>query len=457
MKSPCRPGLRPGVWSTAVLNISDTVCARFCMLALLLAGAGARGAEKSAVPPAPQRPALARPGGVRPGIEMLAAQHYEILRNKRVGLLTHVAAVNRAGQGTAEVLWRAPGVRLVALFGPEHGYQSRMKAFFAVGDQHDPLTGLPVYSLYGERRRPTAEMLAKIDVLVIDLQDIGVRYYTYISAMRYAMEACFQAGVEVVVLDRPNPLGGLKVDGPGVDAALISYVGAFNVPVVHGLTIGELALMAASEPGMLAIPDNVRRRGRLRVVQMGGWRRSFRWPETGLRWVPPSPNIPSYQAMLGYAMTGVGTQVGGIENGYGGSMPYGILKFGGTRPVVDLEEQLVNARIPGLHFALREFTDKSGRKQTGLAIEIANWQTWRPAELNFHLMRIACVLNRKNPFTQLTKERALLLNKHIGSQAWWNALMRDGEKAPVKTFVERWSAEALRFQQRSRIYWLYPE
>src|SRR5690606_31398667 len=174
---------------------------------------------------------------VQLGIDVLAARGFDILRKKRVGLLTHPAGVNRQGLSTIEVLRRAPQVHLAALFGPEHGIYGDEKANVPVLDKIDPRTGLPVYSLYGKYRRPTKEMLSKIDVLVVDLQDVGSRSYTYVSAMRYCIEECFLHRKEIVILDRPNPLGGLKVDGPPLDKEWMSYVGAYQVPYVHGLTI----------------------------------------------------------------------------------------------------------------------------------------------------------------------------------------------------------------------------
>ena len=189
------------------------------------------------------------------GIDVLEHNNFRSIAGKHVGLLTHPAGLNRRGESSIDVLRRAPNVGLVALFGPEHGIYGNEKANVPVVDKIDPRTGLPVYSLYGKYRKPTAEMLAGLDALVIDLQDVGVRSYTYVSCMRYAMEACFENGVEVVILDRPNPLGGLKVDGPPLDREWRSYVGAFHVPYVHGLTIAELARIAKHTPGWMQTPE----------------------------------------------------------------------------------------------------------------------------------------------------------------------------------------------------------
>ena len=265
----------------------------------------------------------------RLGVDVLSAGKFKHLTGKRVGLLTHPAGVNGHGLSTVEVLRRSPLVNLVALYGPEHGIYGDEKANVPVLDRVDRRTGLPVYSLYGKYRRPTPEMLANIDTLVVDLQDVGVRSYTYVSCMRYAMEACFENNVEMVVLDRPNPLGGLKVDGPPLDRKFMSYVGAFQVPYVHGLTIGELARMAKETPGSLKTSESARKKGRLRIIPMTGWKRSMLWTQTGLRWKPTSPYIPDLSAVLGYPMTGLGAQMGGFRHGIGTDYPFRFLTFKG--------------------------------------------------------------------------------------------------------------------------------
>ena len=263
------------------------------------------------------------------GIDVLEKNNFQLLKNKRFGLLTHPAGVNRHGISTIQVLKNAPNCQLVALFGPEHGIYGDEAANVPIDNRIDRRTGLPVYSLYGRYRKPSAKMLEGLDALVIDLQDIGVRSYTYISCMRYAMEACFESDIEVIVLDRPNPLGGLKVDGPPMDPEWMSYVGAFQVPYVHGLTIAELARMAKYQTGCLQIDERSRKKGRLRVVPMQGWQRSMRWPQTGLRWIPTSPYIQNLSAVLGYAMTGLGAQIGNFSHGIGTPFPFRLLRYKG--------------------------------------------------------------------------------------------------------------------------------
>ncbi len=414
-----------------------------------------RPATSPSAPSAPTAP-IARTTGVLLGIDVLEQQGFAPLAGKRVGLLTHPAGVNRRGVSTIDVLRRDRRFKLVALFGPEHGIYGNEKADVPVADQIDRRTGLPVYSLYGPYRKPTPAMLRGLDVLVIDLQDIGTRSYTYVSCMRYTMEACFEQNVEVVVLDRPNPLGGLKVSGPPLDAAWMSYVGAFQVPYVHGLTIGELARLAATEPGVLKISEATRRRGRLTIVGMQGWQRRQLWPQTGLKWIPTSPNIPSFDAVVGYAMTGLGGQIGGFRHGVGTPYPFRLLTHPEIPPATLISE-LNRRAIPGLRFAPQTLArgGPGGAPLAGVRVEIADWNAWRPTELSFHLMQLAAARAARNPFAAASRNEADLFNKHVGSTAWWQALVRDGGRVDVRRFVSNWESQALAFQQASQKYWLY--
>jgi len=392
--------------------------------------------------------------GVVLGIDALERQDFALLQGKRIGLLTHPAGVNRFGMSTIDVLRRDSRLKLVALFGPEHGIYGNEVAEKYVPDRIDSRTGLHVYSLYAATRKPTPDMLKGIDVLVIDLQDIGTRSYTYVSCMRYAIEACFEQNVEVVVLDRPNPLGGLKVAGPMLDKEWLSYVGAFRIPYVHGLTIGELARLSVSQPGLLQIGDEARRKGRLTVVPMRGWRRDMRWTETGLKWVPTSPNVPNFEAVVGYAMTGLGAQLGGFRHGIGTPHPFRLL----THPAFkagELAGELRKRNLRGLRFLPRTVTDAQGRSIEGLYVEVGDWQAWRPTELSFHMMRIACEVAPKNPFVGVPPGQADLYNKHVGSTAWWNALTKNGARVDLAGFLSDWDRAARSFQEESRPFWLY--
>jgi len=391
------------------------------------------------------------------GIDVLEANGFREIAGKRIGLLSHPAGVNRYGVSTLDVLRRAKNVKIAALFGPEHGFYGNAPASQNIADAIDKKTGLPVYSLYGKNNRPTKEQLKGIDALVIDLQDIGVRSYTFSVCMKYAIEACFANNIEVVILDRPNPLGGLKVDGPMLDKTLFSGVGQFQVPYVHGLTMGELARLAVNTPGALNIPDAARLKGRLTVVPMRGWRRSMRWPETGLRFVPTSTNIRDFPACVGYAMTGLGCQIGGFKHGIGSQHPFRGISYAG-RPVDDLLHALTALKLPGLGFRKVALTTPDGAaKGIGIYVDVTDWDDWRPTELSFNLMVLACALDTKtkNPFAAATPEAARSFNIHTGSLAWWDALKRDGARVDLPGFLRKWKHEAAAFQQNSRKFWLY--
>lgn len=386
------------------------------------------------------------------GIDVLEQSGFRAISGKRVGLLTHPAGVNRNGESTIDVLRRAPNVRLVSLYGPEHGIYGNEKANIPVDDKIDPRTGLPVYSLYGKFRKPTAKMLQGIDALVIDLQDVGVRSYTYVSCMRYAMEACFENNVEVVVLDRPNPLGGLKVDGPPLDRQWRSYVGAFHVPYVHGLTIAELARIAKHTPDTMEISERVRKDGKLTIIPMKGWTRNMLWTSTGLRWVPTSPYIPDLSAVLGYAMTGLGAQEGGFSHGIGTPYTFRLLRFKGKSPE-ELKRALETRSIPGLRYRILKTRSAAGAPVEGVYVSVNDWQAVRPTEISFHMMQLAATWSASNPFKNV--KNPALFNKHVGSTAWWNELQQRGAQARVNAFVKQWSNQAAVFQRQSQHFWIY--
>jgi uncharacterized protein YbbC (DUF1343 family) len=314
-----------------------------------------------------------------------------------------------------------------------------------------------VISLYkGNVTKPTPAQLKGIDARVIDLQDIGTRSYTFSGAMKKIMEACFEDGKEVIVLDRPNPLGGLKVDGPLLDPQWMSDVGRFRVPYVHGLTMGELALMAKDEapPGGLVISDRARARGKLTVIPMRGWRRSMRWPETGLKWVPTSGLIQNFEAVLGYPMVGLGCILGGFRHGVGEQYPFRGIAHLSVK--VDLVEKELRALdLPGLRFRRVNVTDSKGKPAIGTYIEITDYDAWQPTELNFYLMQLACKLEPKNPFATASAMDRRTFLVHVGSTAFFNDLVAKGRNVDVAAWLKLWRQQAAIYQQESRKYWLY--
>jgi uncharacterized protein YbbC (DUF1343 family) len=415
-------------------------------------GAGSQPLHTAAPPQAAPQPA-APPYPVMLGIDVLESEGFAPLVGKRIGLLTHRAGVNRSGVSTISVLRHAPGVKFVALFACENGLYGDIPSGKNFADQIDPRTGLMVHSLYGRSRRPTPAQLRGIDAMVIDLQDIGARSYTFVSAMKVTMEACFLNNVEVVVLDRPNPLGGLKVDGPPLDPRYMSYVGEFPVPYVHGLTIGELARMAKSQPGVLQVPEDVRGRGRLTVIPMRGWRRDMRWSETGLSWVPTSPLIPDFRAVAGYPMTGLGSELSGFVTSR--EFPFRGISHKNIKPEA-LEKGLESFHIPGLEYRRVSVPNaKTGQPGTALFIEISDWDQWRPTELNFYLMKLACSLQAKNPFAALTPAETSLFVKLTGSPTFLKDIAAHGARVDVDAYIRDWQLRAAVFQEESRRYWLY--
>ncbi|MEM9226984.1 MAG: exo-beta-N-acetylmuramidase NamZ domain-containing protein, partial [Verrucomicrobiota bacterium] len=244
--------------------------------------------------------------------------------------------------------------------------------------------------------------------------------------------------------------GGLKVDGPPLDKHLMSYVGAFRVPYVHGLTIGELALMAKHIPGWLEVPESVRQRGKLYVVPMRGWRRDMLWSQTGLRWTPPSPAIPDLSAAVGYSMTGLGCQLGDFRHGYGQGAPFRLLSYPGKSPQ-QLAYTLNALSLPGVEF--RPLPD--WREQQGVYVVVNDWEKLKPTALSFYLMRLAASWGDENPFAAASKGKARLFNIHVGSQAWWEELTTRGKRARVETFLKEWDARAKEYQRWSKHYWLY--
>src|SRR6185436_3937605 len=253
---------------------------------------------------------------VKLGNETLAQHKFKELAGKRVGLITNPSGVNGNLESTIDVLRVAPNVKLAALFGPEHGVYGDVPAGEKIDSRTDPRTGLPVHSLYGKTHKPTPEMLKGLDALVYDLQDTGCRSYTFISTMGVAMEACGEAGIEFIVLDRPNPLGGVRIEGAMIeDEKLRSFVSKWDIPYVYGMTCGELA-------GMINGEGWIKKSCKLTVIPMKGWKRSMTWRDTGLPWVPTSPHVPHGESPMFQVATGMLGEIGGVSTGIGYTLPF---------------------------------------------------------------------------------------------------------------------------------------
>ncbi len=411
--------------------------------------------------PKPVVPKIEIPAGVRLGIDVLETSNFLALRGKRIGLLTHPAGVDSHGVSSIEILRRAPGVKLVALFATEHGLWNTIGGGINFPDQVDPHTGFMVYSLYTGRTPkglPSPAQLKGLDALVVDLQDVGTRSYTFSGTMKRVMEGCFRANVEVIVLDRPNPLGGLKVDGPLPDPAIVSssLVCEFPVPYVHGLTMGELARLAQGTPGVLQIKDAERLHGKLTVIHMVNWRRAMRWPETGLNWVPTSPAINDFAAVMGYAMTGLGCPAfTSFRSGIGNQYQFrGISSLAVKPEVVARELRALN--LPGINFRQVSVPNShTGKPGTGLYVEVTDWDEWRPTELSFYLMKLACKLEPRNPFAFASKGQTSLFLHEMSCTAIFRDFAAHGARVDVEAYLRQWRDQDAKYQQQSRRFWLY--
>jgi uncharacterized protein YbbC (DUF1343 family) len=315
---------------------------------------------------------------VQTGLAALLDDGLRDLGGARVGLATQAAAVTPDLRGMPEALLAA-GANLVALFGPEHGLGGAAEAGAQVGDSRDRRTGLPVHSLYGPTVRPTPEMLAGIDLMLFDMQDVGVRFYTYISTLRELLIATADAGIRLIVLDRPNPLGGIECEGPMLEHGSESFVGAAPVPIRHGLTIGEIALLLRARYR----PD-----APVEVVRMRGWQRSMWFEQTGLAWAPPSPNMPHLSTVLLYPGMCLleGTN---LSCGRGTALPF---EWCGA-PWVDgyaLAERLNQAQLPGVRFRAARFmplADRfAGQECGGVQAHVTDRDALRPVALGVHLV-----------------------------------------------------------------------
>lgn len=280
---------------------------------------------------------------VKLGIDVLEDRQFAELKGKRVGLITNATGIDSRGVSTVDVLRHAPGVKLVALFGPEHGVYGADWAGEYVASSTDAHTGLPVYSLYGPTRKPTPEMLRGLDVLIYDIQDIGCRSYTFISTLGLAMEAAGEAGIKFYVLDRPNPLNGNRVEGMMPAPGFRNFECQWNIPYVYGLTPGELAYMIQRSSGW------IKKKPALTIVPMTGWYRSMDWEDTGLIWIPTSPHVPTAETALNYVATGFLGEAGGINHGIGYTLPFAVFGHPSFNSFA-LADKFNQMQMPGVLF-----------------------------------------------------------------------------------------------------------
>lgn len=378
---------------------------------------------------APQSP------GVRPGIEVLLTDSLHVVSGKRVGVLTNQSGVDRHGTNDIDLLLDA-GVQLTALFSPEHGFRGVLDQE-AIGDEVDSATGVPIFSLYGTTRTPTAEMLSLVDLLIIDLQDIGARPYTYISTALLAMRSAGDAGVGVIILDRPNPLGGRLVQGPTRSPAEGSFNGMLQVPMRHGLTFGELALLGNAELDIGAD---------LTVIPMDGWRRDLWYDETGLPWIAPSPNMPDLESATHYAGIVV-FEATNLSVGRGTPMAFQVLGAPWLRPAA-LVESLGD--VPGVIVSDTVITPRGptdgkhdGLRLPAIRLRVSDRALYDPVRLATRILASLEALHGDSltiipgRFDRLMGARTV--RQAIEEAGDWSALWRDWDR-DVDAFTSRRSA-----------------
>lgn len=396
-------------------------------------------------------PANAQKIRIKTGIEVLKADNFKILEGKRVGLITNPTGVDNHMVSDIDILAAAPNVNLVALFGPEHGVRGNAYAGDAVNDSIDQATGLPVRSLYGKTRKPTPEMFADIDVLVYDIQDIGCRSFTYISTMGLAMETAAECGKEFIVLDRPNPLGGEKVEGNLVEDDCRSFVSQFAIPYVYGLTCGELAMMLNGERML-----NGGVQCKLKVVKMKGWKRRMNFSETGLQWIPASPHIPDVCSPYFYPATGILGEFGFMNIGVGYTIPFQMVAAPWIR-ADEYAKAMNDLHLPGVTFrpiyAKPFYSVSKGEQIQGVQVHFTDYRKAALSDLNFLLMQEAARLYPDHKvFEQADKSRYDMFDKVCGSKRVRELFARNHRWNDMR---DVWYQDVESFRKCSRKYWLY--
>lgn len=413
------------------MTLRHSTCRAAAVLALLLA-ATALMAQK-----------------VTTGIEVLKAGGFRQLEGKRVGLVTNPTGVDNQMVSDIDILAGAKNLKLVALFGPEHGVRGSAHAGDAVDNAADPATGIPVYSLYGKNRVPSKEMLKGIDVLVYDIQDIGCRSFTYISTLGNVMKAAAECGIKVMVLDRPNPLGGEKVEGCLVEDDCVSFVSQYKIPYVYGLTPGEVALLLNGE-NMLG------KRCDLEVVRMKGWRRRMTYDQTGLEWVLPSPHIPQPVSAPFYSVSGIVGELDSLNIGVGYTLPFQMFGAEWVK-APELARRLNALGLPGVAFRPVYFTPfyahGKGRELQGVQVYLTDYRKASLTDIQFYVLQeLYALWPAHDVLGQASANRRDMFDKVCGSRQIRQLFMRSHRWSDAKPY---WDKDAAAFKRLARKYWLY--
>jgi uncharacterized protein YbbC (DUF1343 family) len=388
---------------------------------------------------------------VKPGIEVLRDNGFAQLQGKRVGLITNPTGIDNNLKSTIDILHEAPGVTLTALFAPEHGVRGDVHAGDAVDTTVDPATGVTVYSIFGKTHKPTPEMLKDVDVLIYDIQDIGCRSYTFISSMGEAMAACAEQGKSFMVLDRPNPVGGNKVEGNLVEKGYESFVSRFPIPYLYGLTPGELAIYL-NEEGLIEGGKKVN----LEVVPMQGWKRDMSFADTGMPWVLPSPHIPNPEAAIMYPVTGILGELYCLSIGVGYTLPFKLV----AAPWIDgqeLSRRLNALKLPGLYFrpisAKPFYSTFKGENVSGVEIYVTDKEAAPLSLTQFYIMQeLAAMYPDKKAFDLGDKSRYSMLDKVCGSP---EIRKRFTKNYRVDDIFDYWTKDEAKFKMNKSRYHLY--
>ena len=386
---------------------------------------------------------------VKTGIEVLRENNFNVLEGKKVGLLTNPTGVDQQLKSTIDILFEAPNVNLTTLFAPEHGVRGDEYAGATIENSKDEKTGLPVYSLHGKVKKPTREMLANLDVIVYDIQDIGCRSYTFISSLGLLMEAAAENGKEVVVLDRPNPLGGHKIEGPLVESGFRSFVSQYPIPYIYGLTCGELAIYLNEE-------KLIKAKCALTVVPMEGWKRDMTFDQTGLKWVLTSPHIPQSTTTYFYPSSGIVGELNALSVGVGYTLPFEL--FGAEWIHRDSLVRRMNAlQLPGILF--RPITYKpfyafgSGKLLHGVQVYITDFEKAALSEVQFYVMQeLHKLYPDKNPFLLGSLKNHKMFDNVCGTN---KVRIQFSNRFLFEDIQKLWRKDVETFRESSKRYWLY--
>ncbi|WP_257348938.1 exo-beta-N-acetylmuramidase NamZ family protein [Pseudalkalibacillus decolorationis] len=383
---------------------------------------------------------------VKLGIEVLLDDQKELIEGQRVGLITNPTGVDKNLNSVVDLLHNDPDVELTALYGPEHGVRGSEQAGDYVEYYIDEETGLPVYSLYGQTRKPTPEMLENIDVLMFDIQDVGTRFYTYIYTMAYAMEAAAENDIPFIVLDRPNPLGGKAVEGPVLDPAFSSFVGLYPIPLRHGMTVGELATLFNEEFDIGAD---------LTVVEMKGWKRKMLYDDTSLEFVLPSPNMPTVDTALVYPGAALieGTNV---SEGRGTTKPFELI----GAPFInstDLSAELNGLDLPGVTFRAASFTPMfskhRGELSHGVQIHVTDKEAFQPVEMGLHLVKTIHDMYPEDFAFRAENSAGVSFFDNLIGNGWVREAIENGES--VDEIKAQWQGDLDQFKKLRENYLIY--